>query len=89
MTYGQFHAMAAALDLVDHDATPEEVVMAARDVAASLPPAQALAPIRARLEQLRTEIHSEQDAGKRARLERAAVDLETLLRHLEHGHAPT
>lgn len=89
MTYGQFHAMGAALDLVDSGATPEEVVMAARDVAVSLPPAQAIAPIRARLERLRTEIPAAPDAGKRARLERAAVDLETLLRHLEHGHAPT
>ena len=55
----------------------------------ALPPPQALAPIRARLEQLRTETTAEPDAGKRARLARAAIDLENLLRQLEHGHAPT
>lgn len=63
--------------------------MAARDLVAALPPAHAIAPIRARLERLRTEIPVTQDVGKRARLERAAVDLENLLRQLEHGHAPT
>ena len=53
------------------------------------PPPQALAPIRARLAQLRAETAAEPDPSKRARLARAAIDLENLLRQLEHGHAPT
>ncbi len=53
------------------------------------PPAQAIAPIRSRLDQLRAEAAAETDTGKRARLSRAALDLENLLRNLEHGHAPT
>ena len=89
MNHAPFDAIAAALDLVDADSTAEEIVMAAHEIAVALPPPQALAPIRARLEQLRTETTAEPDAGKRARLARAAIDLENLLRQLEHGHAPT
>ena len=89
MNHAPFDAIAAAIDFVDGDATPEEIVMAAHEIAVALPPPQALAPIRARLAQLREEAAAESDAGKRSRLARAAIDLENLLRQLEHGHAPT
>lgn len=89
MSHEPFDPIAAALDLVDADSTAEEIVMAAHEIAVALPPPQALAPIRVRLEQLRAETAAEPDPGKRARLARAAIDLENLLRQLEHGHAPT
>ncbi len=52
-------------------------------------PPQALGPLRDRLAVLRSHAGAELDPEARARIKRAAEHLETLIRQLEHGHAPT
>jgi hypothetical protein len=51
-------------------------------------PAAALTPLRHRLTRLRAEILDAQSAAERVRYERAALELEQLIRKLETGHGP-
>lgn len=52
-------------------------------------PPRALAPLRSRLAELRLEADAASDPERKARLTTSVERLDTLIRQLEHGHAPT